>query len=165
MPFVPFEARAYRLVNGVAFSPDDRSMIFALLQREVLAHRGRPNLQAAETALYSAMREGDGWSEPVLLPLSGTFADYEPALATDGSFLIFNTKRPYADGRVPARNDLWLSIRRGDDWQAPQPLGNKIGAQRKGGNVVERHGLGFHYKVSAFYLSNRAAGLSSAAPA
>jgi hypothetical protein len=121
-PFVPFAPRAYRLVNGVAFSPDDRLMYFALLYREVLAHRGSPDTTAAELALFVARRQGDGWTEPELLPFSGTHADYEPALSPDGSRLIFNSKRPDADGRVPSRNDLWMVERRGSGWSAPRPL-------------------------------------------
>lgn len=45
------------------------------------------------------------------MPGSGLWPDYEPALTTDGAVVVFNSKRPWPDGRVPARNDLWLAER------------------------------------------------------
>ena len=121
-PFVPFEGRAYRLVNSVAFSADDQTMYFTLFYREVLAHRGRPDTTAAEVALFRSQRRVNGWSEPQLAPFSGTWSDYEPALAHDGSVLLFNSKRPYPDGRIPPRNDLWMVERQGEGWGQPKPL-------------------------------------------
>lgn len=121
-PFQPFTPRAYRLVNGVAFDGSEDAMIFALLNREVLAHRGRPDSTAPETGLYTSRRLPNGWSEPEALPFTGRFADYEPALSMDGSVMLFNSKRPYADGRVPARNDIYFAERRGGAWQSPRPL-------------------------------------------
>jgi hypothetical protein len=120
--FTPFSERAYQLVNGIAFAPDDESMYFALLNRGVLAHRGRPDPAAPNTGLFVSTRTESGWGEPSRLPFSGAFDDYEPALAPDGSFLIFNSKRPYAGGRMPARNDLWVVLRAGDGWGPPRPL-------------------------------------------
>lgn len=117
--FAPFAPRAYRLVNGVAFSPDDQVMYFALYYREVLAHRGMPSDAAPETGLFRAARNGEAWSEPQLLAFSGAFEDYEPALTADGTLMVFNSRRPYADGRLPERNDLWMAERGVDGWQAP----------------------------------------------
>jgi hypothetical protein len=121
--FQPFEPRAYRLVNGVAFDGTEQSMLFALLHREVLAHRGRPDTTAPETGIYTSQRAPNGgWTEPALAPFSGTFPDYEPGLAIDGSFLLFNSKRPYPDGRTPARNDLFIVERTAGSWSAPRPV-------------------------------------------
>ena len=120
--FQPFQPRAYRLVNGVAFDGSEDRMLFALLTREVLAHQGRPDSTAPETGIYTAQRMPNGWSEPALASFSGSFLDYEPALAVDGSFLLFNSKRPYPDGRRPARNDLYLVERTGTGWGTPRPL-------------------------------------------
>ena len=117
--FVPFEPRAYRLVNGVAFSPDDQVMYFALYYREVLAHRGAPSDTAPEAGLFTAQRNGDTWTEPQVLSFSGAFDDYEPALTADETLMVFNSRRPYAGGRVPEVNDLWMSERGVDGWEAP----------------------------------------------
>jgi WD40-like Beta Propeller Repeat len=121
-PFQPFQPRAYRLVNGVAFDGDETTMIFALLHREVLAHRGRPDSTVPETGLFTSRHTPDGWSEPELMPFSGRSADYEPALSADGSTLLFNSKRPYPDGRTPMRNDLFIVDRRAGAWGTPRPL-------------------------------------------
>lgn len=121
-PFQPFQPRAYRLINGIAFDGSEDAIIFALLNREVLAHRGRADSTAPELGLFSSHRTADGWTEPALLSFSGGFPDYEPALAPDGSFLIFNSKRPWADGRTPARNDLYFVERRADTWGLARPL-------------------------------------------
>ena len=122
-PFVPFQPRAYRLVNGVAFDGGDSTMIFALLNREVLAHRGSPDSTAPETALFTARRSPDGWSEPERLGFSGSHPDYEPALTADGNTMLFNSKRAYPDGRTPTRNDLFIVERGNEGWGAPRPLG------------------------------------------
>ena len=118
-PFLPFEEPALRLVNSVAFSPDDEVMYFALLHREVLREIGLPADEAPETALFYADRTAEGWSYPELLPFSGEYKDYEPTLSADGSLMVFNSARPYADGRVPEKNDLWSVERKGDDWGEP----------------------------------------------
>jgi hypothetical protein len=120
--FQPFQPRAYRLVNGVAFDGTEDRMLFALLTREVLAHQGRPDSTAPETGIYTSQRAPNGWSEPVIASFSGSFADYEPALAADGSLLLFNSKRPYPDGRRPMRNDLYVVERNGDALGTPRPL-------------------------------------------
>jgi hypothetical protein len=74
--FQPFEQRAYRLVNGVAFDGNEHTLLFALLHREVLAHRGRPDTAAPETGIYTSQRAPNGsWTEPALAPFSGAFAD------------------------------------------------------------------------------------------
>jgi hypothetical protein len=120
--FQPFQPRAYRLINGVAFDGNDSTMVFALLNREVLAHRGRPDSTATETALFTSQRAPNGWTEPALLPFSGSFADYEPAFSADGNTLLFNSKRPYADGRTPTRNDLYVVQRSAGTWGTPRSL-------------------------------------------
>ncbi|NKB88972.1 MAG: hypothetical protein GKS06_12205 [Acidobacteria bacterium] len=120
--FMPFEERAYRLVNSVAFDPADETMYFALLHREVLEHRGLAQQEAPEVALYTAHREGRGWSEPQLLPFAGRYMDYEPTVTADGTLMVFNSQRPYPDGRISERNDLWMSENGRDGWGEPRRI-------------------------------------------
>jgi hypothetical protein len=120
--FRPFEQRAYRLVNSITFEPDDQAMFVTLFYGEALAHRGRPDSTAAELGLFRTSRLGTGWGEPELLPFSGSYSDYEPALSPDGSVLLFNSKRPYPDGRVPEHNDLWMAERADGVWGEARPL-------------------------------------------
>ena len=123
-PFQPFPARAYRLVNGVAFDSSESTMYFALLTREVLAHRGRGDTAAAPvTNIYFSRRSTAGWSDPEPVPFSNTYADYEPALSMDGNVMLFNSKRPHSDGRTPTRNDIFMVERRNGSWGTPRSLG------------------------------------------
>ena len=120
--FVPFTVPSYQLINSVSFSPDDQLLYCALLLRAVRKHRGLPVGEAPETGIFSATRTADGWSEPELLPFSGTYGDYEPSLSPDGKLLVFNSKRPYSDGRVPESNDLWSVVRTQDGWGEPERI-------------------------------------------
>ena len=117
--FRPFDGDAYRLVNSIAFSPDGSEMYVTLFVREVLADRGQPTDGAPEVGLFRAHAGSSGWSDPELLPITGPYDSYEPSVAPDGSYMVFNSRRPWDDGRTPEVNDLWLSERAGDRWAAP----------------------------------------------
>lgn len=121
-PFRPFEARAYRLVNSIAFSPSGSEMYFALFAREVRAHRGHSSEGAPEVGLYRSTREASGWSEPEMVPFTGDFQTYEPTISPDGRVMVFNSKRPWPDGRMPEANDLWVSERTDGEWGDPRRI-------------------------------------------
>jgi Tol biopolymer transport system component len=108
-------------VNAVAFSPDGREIFAALLHREA---QGVDSASGApEVSLYHSVRtEAGGWSAPTLMPFSGRFEDYEPAVAPDGSMLVFNSRRPHDDGRTSRHNDLWVVRREGAGWGAPRMI-------------------------------------------
>ena len=121
--FPPVDLDAYPVVNSVAFAPDGREMYFAILYHRHLEHAGRPTADAPVTAMFSVRREGAGWAQPELLPFSGRFQDYEPTVSADGRLMVFNSKRPYADGRTPELNDLWQSRMGPDgDWSEPSRI-------------------------------------------
>ena len=126
VPFSPFArlGRAYGLVNSISFSPDGRTMYVALLHRQVLAARNLPvSSDAPEVAIYQASREGDEWGEPLLAPFSGRWHDYEPVMAPDGSFIIFQSRRPIQPGRpVSEKNNLWRVRRTPAGWSDPEEL-------------------------------------------
>lgn len=60
--------------------------------------------------------------EPELLPISGTHHDYEPTVTADGSLMVFNSRRPYIDGRTPEANDLWMTRRSATGWGPPSRI-------------------------------------------
>lgn len=69
-------------------------------------------------------RRGGGWSAPEVAPFSGVWHDGDPAVAPDGSVLVFISNRP-RDGETEARPDLdvWRVDRRADGtWGEPTPL-------------------------------------------
>ena len=121
-PFRPFEAHAYRLVNSIAFSPSGSEMYFALFAREVRTHRGQSAEGAPEVGLYRSTSEGSGWSEPEVVPFTGSYQTYEPTISPDGTVMVFNSARPYPDGRIPERNDLWVSERTNGEWGPPRRI-------------------------------------------
>ena len=121
-PFLPFEPHAYRLVNSVAFSPSGSEMYFALFAREVRAHRGESPEGAPEVGLYRSTRAGSTWSEPEIVPFTGSYHTYEPTISPDGTLMVFNSTRPYPDGRIPEANDLWMSERRNGEWGNPRRI-------------------------------------------
>lgn len=121
-PFWPFEARAYRLVNSIAFSPSGSEMYFALFAREVRAHRGESSEGVPEVGLYRSTLEASGWSEPEMVPFTGSFHTYEPTISADGGTMVFNSSRPYPDGRMPEKNDLWISERTNGEWGSPRRI-------------------------------------------
>jgi hypothetical protein len=126
-PFQPWPHDAYAFVNAVAFSPDDARMYHASFLARVAAHRGETlPAGAPELGIFESVRRSDGsWGEPALVSFSGRFKDYEPTLAPDGSFMIFNSWRPLPGqpANVPGRNNLWLSRRTPDGgWGDPVSL-------------------------------------------
>lgn len=126
-PFRPYPHTDYAFVNAVAFSPDGTRMYHASFLERVAKRRGELLAAGApEIGIFESRRGVDGsWSEPVLLPFSGRFKDYEPTLSPDGSFMVFNSWRPLPDGSTNAagRNNLWLTRLATDGtWTEPVSL-------------------------------------------
>lgn len=78
--------------------------------------------------------DGTHWSQPKIASFSGHWRDLEPAMAPDGSYLIFASSRPidgshkrpdgHWGGHVhPGRGgNLWRVNRQGDGWSKPVRL-------------------------------------------
>jgi WD40 repeat protein len=96
-----------------AFTPDGKTLYF---QRSSV--RGG-------TILVSHLVHGR-WSKPQIAPFSGTWDDIEPAMAPDGSFLVFISNRPSMPGGQTLRGiyngssqnggNMWRVERRGAGW-------------------------------------------------
>lgn len=104
-----------------AFTPDGRTVFFT----QALG----PN----RAIFMSHFRRGR-WSKPEVAPFSGRWRDIEPAMAPDGSYLVFISNRPAAPGgevltgyfggasRPGAGGNLWRVDRRGSGWSEPVRL-------------------------------------------
>jgi Tol biopolymer transport system component len=109
-----------------AFSPDGETVYF---------HRSGPSMTGA--ILVSHLRRGV-WSMPVIASFSGRWQDIEPAMAPNGSYLIFSSNRPVAPGGKELNGswnsqhypggggNLWRVDRVGAGWGEPQRLPDVI---------------------------------------
>jgi hypothetical protein len=79
-------------------------------------------------------RKVDGrWSQPQVAAFSGRWYDQDPALAPDGSYIVFSSDRPVTpggkrlvrdvDGKAYHGGNLWKVQREGTRWSAPTWLG------------------------------------------
>ena len=73
-------------------------------------------------------RQVDGhWSIPKIASFSGIWSDHDPALAPDGSFMVFPSNRPDAPGGAPMHGGhLWRVNRTTDGWSAPVRLPDTV---------------------------------------
>ncbi|HKR76140.1 MAG TPA: hypothetical protein VJR95_05705 [Rhodanobacter sp.] len=110
-----------------AFAPDGGTVVFT---------RG----SGTARRLYVAKRRDGTWSAPVQAPFSDRWMDFEPAMAPDGSYLVFVSNRPAngagkpLDGNwggkaYPGRGgNLWRVDRAGDGWGTPRRLPDVVNA-------------------------------------
>lgn len=111
--------------------PNDASPAFSRDGGTVVFARGR----AATRRVYVSHRQGSAWSPPQPAPFSGlAWMDLEPAMAPDGSFLVFVSNRPaqpggpvldgaYEGRSAPGRGgNLWRVDRTAAGWGEPARL-------------------------------------------
>lgn len=112
--------------DAATFTPDGRTVYFDRLVAD------------GSRIMVSHLRDGR-WTPPQTAPFSGVWADKDPALAPDGSFMIFDSNRPAipggkaldlvrADGTVrPGQgNQLWRIDRVGSGWGQPTRLPDAV---------------------------------------
>ncbi len=79
----------------------------------------------ANRDIYYSKWDGKEWSKPVLVNtgISSGYYESHPAIAPDGSFLVFSSDRPGGIGET----DLYISRRDGENkWTKPENLGDLI---------------------------------------
>jgi hypothetical protein len=120
---------------GVVSSPaDDQSPAFAPDGKSVYFTRRSPS---AAIILKSTFANGR-WLRPTVASFSGQWRDLEPAMAPNGTYLIFASNRPSIEGksaldgnyngkiRPAAGGNLWRVDREGDGWRTPKRLSDAI---------------------------------------
>ena len=107
------------------FTPDGKTVVF------VHWHDG------GGTIMLSHLENGK-WTKPEVAPFSGQWRDIEPAIAPDGSYLVFISNRPAVEGGKPidgffqgkdqpgAGGNLWRVDRRGKGWGKPERLPDEV---------------------------------------
>lgn len=83
------------------------------------------------------------WSKPQIAPFSGTWRDHDPAIAPDGSYLIYASNQSIdggaaaldvtIDGKLHAGsgNNLWRVDRKGNGWSKPTHLSIAVNANAR----------------------------------
>jgi Tol biopolymer transport system component len=86
--FAPVKAPGSVSMDAAVFSPDGSTVFF-----DEQVGRG--------STIMISHRKGGRWSQPEAASFSGSWRDLDPAMAPDGSFLIFSSNRPYQPGGPP----------------------------------------------------------------
>ncbi|HEX5952858.1 MAG TPA: hypothetical protein VFY94_06765 [Rhodanobacteraceae bacterium] len=132
----PASARAEIFAPGVISGPaNDAAATFSPDGRTVYFFRSN----GMDYAIMVARRNGAGhWSKPSIALFSGHWRDLEPAMAPDGSYLIFASSRPIDAGNTPIDGHwggrlhtgrgghLWRVDRQGSAWSKPALLPDTV---------------------------------------
>ena len=101
-------------VDCLTFAPDGATVYF-------------DQQAGASGFIMESHRVGNGWSTPRIAPFSGQWLDHDPAMAPDGSFLVFTSNRPDTAGSAPLHGGhLWRVDRRGTGWGTPVRLPDAV---------------------------------------
>jgi len=96
----------------LSFTPDGNTAVY--------------DLAAGKNAfIVIAHRVNGAWAKPEVAPFSGEWYDHDPAVAPDGSFVIFASNRPAVAGAAPT-GALWRVDRKGKGWGAPFRLPDEV---------------------------------------
>lgn len=110
---------------ATTFSPDGRTVYFFRSNGE-------------DYDIMTSHLAGNRWSQPRIASFSGHWRDLEPAMAPDGSYLIFASSRPIDGGNKPIDGHwggqlhagrgghLWRVDRQGDGWSKPTLLPDTV---------------------------------------
>ena len=110
-----------------AFTPDGKTVVFTRANSE-------------QSTLMISHLAGGTWSKPEIASFSGEWRDLEPAMAVDGSYLIFASNRPASGNGAPLdghyNNDvqsgkggnLWRVDRTASGWGEPHRLSDVVNA-------------------------------------
>lgn len=111
--------------EGPTFTPDGKTVYFF-----------RAN--SKDYFIMESHRLKGGWSSPEVAPFSGRWRDLEPALAPDGSYMIFASSRPLPGSDTPPDGswggqphpgkggNLWRVDRKGKGWGEPKRLPDTV---------------------------------------
>jgi hypothetical protein len=73
------------------------------------------------TIHQTAFQDG-AWSDPDVVPFSGTFNDQEPFVSLDGRRLYFTSNRPLTGDEPVAGRTAWVAERSRGQWGAPRRI-------------------------------------------
>jgi len=99
--------------RDITFTPDGKELYYSM--------------QGEGFFVILFLKQENGiWTSPQVAPFSGQYNDIEASIAPDGKRLFFTSDRPRFEGDTSTDFDIWFVERMGDDWGAPQNLGDVI---------------------------------------
>ena len=102
--------------------------------------------------LWGMEQTEEGWSEPAVLPFSGTYNDRAARFYPGLDALIFSSDRPIPGDSLAGDFNLWIGMHDGVTWTEPEPLAS-----------LNSNGNDFHGSVagdaSVFFASDRDGGM------
>lgn len=112
--FAPGEISSAAGVDCVTFMPDGKTVFF----------RQGP---WSDGMIMVSHKVGGRWSRPAIAPFSGEWLDHDPAVAPDGSFIVYASNRPATNGGKALRGgQLWRVDREGGGWSDPIRLSDSV---------------------------------------
>jgi hypothetical protein len=98
------------------------------------------------------------WSKPVVASFSGSWLDQFPTLSPDGSYLVFESNRPFAaDGATERVGNLWRVDRTPSGWSAPMHLPETVNISKR----IYAHSVAANGDIYFMSSSTRPAGKDS----
>lgn len=127
--------------------------------------------------IFSSKRTGDGWSDPVVAPFSGTYRDDAPYVSSDGNTLYFDSMRPHPSVLSGSIN-IWKVERTEDGWSEPELMENAsknrpnepdTGVDEYGPAIDENGNLYFYsfrqpYRPGKRFIASKSSGFMDAEP-
>jgi hypothetical protein len=117
--------------DSAAFTPDGATVFFDRINW--------PN-----AVILESHKVNGTWSAPTIAPFSGQWLDHDPAMAPDGSFIVFTSNRPDVEGGKPvdavmangkvspgSGGHLWRVDRKGNGWGEPVRLPDAVNSSSR----------------------------------
>lgn len=99
---------------NIIISPDGREIYFSRTPA------GSP------TAIMVTRKDDGRWTEPRVVPFSGSHSDMDPSMSPDGKKIVFGSTRP--SGKENAEGcDIWMTERASSaEWSEPRNIGDTV---------------------------------------
>ncbi len=142
--FVPGFISTSDLEKGGVFHPNGKEFYFSR------------RVPGRITIMVSKM-DGNKWSNPAPLPISGNYERFEPFITKDGSKLYYTSRRPLSDNGPLRRHDIWVLERKGDTWGEPIRLDNEMNSDDNEWfpTISDNGNLYFSRGRNIFYSENK----------
>ena len=113
---IAFAAGRVRTVNGLAFTPDGRTLYTSYWVGE------RDSTGRRRLRIFEWVHDGHDWRGPTPVRFGSRYTDNQPVMTPDGRRLYFQSTRPEAGDSAEVPENLWYVDRDGTGWSEARPL-------------------------------------------